>query len=438
MTARNNTTRHRFGGAPRPPAQLRSLPAAAAATAVVLALTACSFERTAEFEDAGATDAETARVPEEPEADPTDEAAEDAGAADLLIAEVDDPVTFPECEAAEEAEDATVTWLEDIVYEEETIAEPVPGQVVSIDGEDVEFPGAPGIVIPERVGQAGCVIEYDAPGACLPAVEISGSYIPGVRVPGRELPAMDLPDGSRLDAMSQGELVREAVQAEGAQAEELCQAEEDAAYGEVVSAVSRAAISRSAISYSATSNSAQSVGPTFTDDGILQGHRLHGYGLPGMGVPGVGVPGESLQSYVMEGTEGTDRADDEATVYYTTEGDVLFDSDEHELRSDAEAELRAIADDIAERDDDYLVTVEGHTDNLPSQEYADNDELSELRAESVANWLVDNAGVDASAISAAGLGEHHPRADNGSDAGRQQNRRVVITVRPAEHEAGGD
>src|SRR5699024_6338081 len=136
------------------------------------------------------------------------------------------------------------------------------------------------------------------------------------------------------DAMSQDELTREAVQTDGAQADQVCQAEEDADDGDVVSAVSRGPISRSAISYTATSNTAQSVRPTGTDDGILQDHALHGYGIQGMGVQGVGVSGDYLEAYVLEGTEGTDRADDDETVHYTTQGDVLFDSDEHELRAD--------------------------------------------------------------------------------------------------------
>src|SRR5699024_5912075 len=142
------------------------------------------------------------------------------------------------------------------------------------------------------------------------------------------------------------------------------------------------------------------------------------------------ISGDSMAGYVMEDTEGTDRAEQDETVYYTTEGDVLFDSDEYELRSDAGPELEAIAEDIGERDDDYVIEVEGHTDDVPTSVYEDNYELSELRAESVVDWLVDNADVDEDSITAEGLGEDYPRTDNDSDEGRQQNRRVVITVQP--------
>src|SRR5699024_11952114 len=85
------------------------------------------------------------------------------------------------------------------------------------------------------------------------------------------------------------------------------------------------------------------------------------------------------EAYRIDGADHTEYAEDDATVSYTTEGDVLFDSDEHTLRSDAAAELQAIADDIEQRDDDYKITVEGHTDNLTTEQSADNDELSEQR-----------------------------------------------------------
>src|SRR5699024_3316557 len=146
------------------------------------------------------------------------------------------------------------------------------------------------------------------------------------------------------------------------------------------------------------------------------------------------VTADYLESYVVEGTENTEVAERDEVTAYTTEGDVLFDSDDHELRSDATAELQAITDDIAERGDDVTITVEGHTDNLPSQKYTDNTELSERRAGSVLQWLTDNTDLVAGDMTAEGLGDAHPRASNSSEDGRQQNRRVVITVTPKDYD----
>ena len=412
------------------------LPAAVVVSA--LALSACAPEDAAEFEEG--EPAATEEPAEEPtpwaSAESNEDADESRGSSETLVAEVDDPVVFEECEDAEESDETTVTWLEDRVVEEQEIAEPIPAWTEEIDGEEIEFPGAPGIIIPERVGQAGCIIEYDAPGRCLPAVEISGAYIPGYHVSGREIPAVELPDGSEFEELTQDGLSAEPVEIAGDRAEQVCQSDgNELEEGDAVSPVSRGPISRGPISQGPDSTGPESNGPTsLGESGYISGYSMSGYSASGTSVSGASVSGDSLSGYVLEGSEGTERADLDETTSYTTEGDVLFDSDEYELRADAESELQAVADDIVQRDDDYVIEVEGHTDDLPTSVYDDNHELSELRAESVVDWLIDNAEVDESTISAEGLGEDYPRADNDSDEGRQQNRRVVITIQPEDYD----
>lgn len=73
--------------------------------------------------------------------------------------------------------------------------------------------------------------------------------------------------------------------------------------------------------------------------------------------------------------------------------------------------------------------VEGHTDSQGATEY--NQALSERRAEAVKQGLV-TAGMAADRVRARGLGETDPVATNDTDEGRQQNRRVVIVVSPAD------
>ena len=71
------------------------------------------------------------------------------------------------------------------------------------------------------------------------------------------------------------------------------------------------------------------------------------------------------------------------------------------------------------------VDVIGHTDSTGPEEY--NEQLSLRRATSVKNYLVDQ-GVDPGIIDVSGKGETMPIADNGTRAGRAQNRRVEINV----------
>lgn len=410
----------------------------------VLGLTACAPDDVAEFSDDNAAEAASVEEtpadgePDEeqtPSAEAEDEADDAVTETDTLIGEVDDPVEFEECIAAEEDGTATVTWLEDKIVEQKEFPG-TPAETVEIAGETVEIPGAPGVVIPERVVQSGCIIEYEAPGGCLSGFEISAAYIPGYTLPERTLPGIELPDGTVVEEIVQGAKSVEPVTIDGVSAEQVCQDDEDAEAGDTVWGVTRWGETRwGSTQWSETTWGETRWGMNSNGGDRIPTMSLDTFSSDTVSIDTVRVDTERLDTYQLEGAEHTDRSGEES-VSYTTEGDVLFDSSEYELRSDAESELQAIADDIAERDDDFVATVEGHTDDVPvdpGQDFADNDELSELRAESVAQWLIDNADVGEDSITAEGLGEDYPRADNDSDEGRQQNRRVVITVTPEDY-----
>jgi len=72
------------------------------------------------------------------------------------------------------------------------------------------------------------------------------------------------------------------------------------------------------------------------------------------------------------------------------------------------------------------VEVQAHSDNIGSDQY--NKELSQQRAESVVSFLTDH-GVDADRMSALGYGEEKPVADNETEAGRTENRRVEFILK---------
>jgi outer membrane protein OmpA-like peptidoglycan-associated protein len=75
--------------------------------------------------------------------------------------------------------------------------------------------------------------------------------------------------------------------------------------------------------------------------------------------------------------------------------------------------------------DTVKVEISGHTDNVGGLEY--NDNLSQKRAEAVRDYLVKK-GIAASRITAVGYGYSHPRADNKTEKGKQQNRRIEISI----------
>ena len=68
-----------------------------------------------------------------------------------------------------------------------------------------------------------------------------------------------------------------------------------------------------------------------------------------------------------------------------------------------------------------------YTDSMGADAY--NQSLSERRANAVRDYLVTNYGVDATRIDTVGYGEAKPVADNNSDDGRAQNRRIEFVIK---------
>jgi outer membrane protein OmpA-like peptidoglycan-associated protein len=74
----------------------------------------------------------------------------------------------------------------------------------------------------------------------------------------------------------------------------------------------------------------------------------------------------------------------------------------------------------------FLVTVEGHTDNVGNK--SANLTLSQKRAEAVTAWLVSSGGVEKKQLKAKGYGDTKPIANNKTEDGRNKNRRVDFQV----------
>lgn len=104
--------------------------------------------------------------------------------------------------------------------------------------------------------------------------------------------------------------------------------------------------------------------------------------------------------------------------------DVVFETGKADLKAGAAQRLRPLAQYL-QANPEVKVRIDGHTDSQGSDAY--NQQLSEARAQSVRTALA-GMGVAADRITALGHGESQPVADNKIDAGRQQNRRVEVTL----------
>ena len=109
--------------------------------------------------------------------------------------------------------------------------------------------------------------------------------------------------------------------------------------------------------------------------------------------------------------------------------DVLFDFDKADIRPDAAMALKEAAGLLREKAKGP-VRVEGHTDAKGSASY--NQKLSEQRAQSVRQWLIDKEGLSGLSFTIKSFGATKPAVPNtnpdGSDSpeGRQKNRRVAL------------
>ncbi len=111
-------------------------------------------------------------------------------------------------------------------------------------------------------------------------------------------------------------------------------------------------------------------------------------------------------------------------------GNITFATDSSRLNPNFHEVLNSVVL-VLKKFDKTLIEVAGHTDSTGSASY--NKKLSWQRAQSVANYLVDH-GVDSQRIITVGHGEERPIASNKTAAGRQQNRRVELTLIPIKSE----
>lgn len=110
---------------------------------------------------------------------------------------------------------------------------------------------------------------------------------------------------------------------------------------------------------------------------------------------------------------------------------VFFASGSAVINLSAEPLLEKISE-ILETYTDFITmfNIEGHTDDVPikTSQFDSNWELSTSRAVNVLRRMLEISGLDPGKFSAVGYGEFHPIADNQTEEGRSQNRRVDFII----------
>lgn len=111
---------------------------------------------------------------------------------------------------------------------------------------------------------------------------------------------------------------------------------------------------------------------------------------------------------------------------------ILFDSGKTDVKPEGKKLLSNLGDVIS-KSPERALSIEGHTDDVQissrlKERYPTNWELSTARATSIVHYLQDEVGISGDRLSATGLSEYRPVADNSTSEGRAMNRRIQINL----------
>ena len=104
-----------------------------------------------------------------------------------------------------------------------------------------------------------------------------------------------------------------------------------------------------------------------------------------------------------------------------------FDSGKAEIKRSSYSLLTKVekAIDVFPRSE---LVIEGHTDSYGGDEF--NQTLSQQRAESVQQYMINAMRIPSYRLIATGFGETNPVANNETESGRARNRRIDIVIKP--------
>lgn len=140
----------------------------------------------------------------------------------------------------------------------------------------------------------------------------------------------------------------------------------------------------------------------------------------------------SLQAQIDKGDIKIKQVRDRLTINMVEK--VLFNSGQAQVKPEGLKVLKQVAD-VLKDVHDKEIRIEGHTDNVRiggklKEKFPTNWELSTARATNVVRYFIEQGGVNAENFEAVGFADTRPVADNATEEGRTENRRIEIVLFP--------
>lgn len=130
----------------------------------------------------------------------------------------------------------------------------------------------------------------------------------------------------------------------------------------------------------------------------------------------------------MDGSTDESDSENAKNIFIQFKDNVIFEPDRSEIKPESEQLLQFFGECLSSVQDDVsLIMIKGHTAKSPTST-VDSRLLSSERAGNISNFLEHRSGISSDLLLPMGLGNNFPIADNDTEEGRAQNRRVEIAI----------
>ena len=150
------------------------------------------------------------------------------------------------------------------------------------------------------------------------------------------------------------------------------------------------------------------------------------------GIPAIQANNTILRPLRIASLPGVDVRQDGDVIRVALAADQLFQPGANQMRTGADQFIRSVVGDLLANYPEQIIGIEGHTDGAPvsSPQFPTSHHLSVAQATTVYEAIRRGSAIPAQQLFLIGHGANHPLVSNGTQAGREKNRRIELVVYP--------